>query len=151
MDQAVVSAFDSEAFRARVEEAIGSSSPAFGRFFLLRLLGLQLSYTENTCMVRMPIDGWMHNPHATLHGGIAATVIDVAMGHLLNHLGIRAVTSDLHVSYHRPVSGQEVVATARLTKAGRTIVHATCEVRDPEGRICSSGVATFVRLDGGER
>lgn len=151
MDQAVASAFDTNVFRTRVEEAIASSSPAFGSFFLFRLLGLQVSYTADSCTVRMPVDGWMHNPHGTLHGGIAATVIDVSMGHLMNHLGIRAVTSDLHVSYHRPVSGQEVVATARVTKAGRTIVHATSELRDPEGRICSTAVATFVRLDGGER
>ena len=151
MAQGTASVFDSNGFRERVEEAISAASPMFGSFFLLQLLGLRLSYTEDSCVVRMPVEGWMHNPHATLHGGIAATLIDVSMGHLLNHLGIRAVTSDLHVSYHRPVSGQEVVATSRVTKAGRTIVHATCEVRDREDRVCSTGVATFVRLDGGER
>lgn len=141
--------FDPDALRARVEESIATAEPTFGRFFLLRLLGLEVSYTDDTCSVRLPVDGWMHNPHGMLHGGIAATVIDVSMGHLLNHLGVRAVTSDLHVSYHRPIPGDAVVATARAIKVGRTIVHMSSEIRDSEGRVCSSAVATFVRLDGG--
>ncbi len=38
-----------------------------------------------------------------LHGGVVASLLDAAMTHCLFHLGIQAVTADLHVRFVQPV------------------------------------------------
>lgn len=39
-----------------------------------------------------------------LHGGVIASLLDVAMTHCLFHRGVQAVTGDLHVRFIQPVS-----------------------------------------------
>ena len=77
-------AFEAQA-RAAFEEALRTHSPGFGTFFLARLLGLDITYGEATCTVRLDVKEFMFNPQGSLHGGIIATVLDISMGHLLTH------------------------------------------------------------------
>ncbi|MEJ2199527.1 MAG: PaaI family thioesterase [Desulfuromonadaceae bacterium] len=38
-----------------------------------------------------------------LHGGVSASLLDAAMTHCLFHLGIEAVTGELHIRYLHPI------------------------------------------------
>jgi len=75
---------------------------------------------------------WMFNPIGSVHGGIAATLLDSAMGCAIQTAlpaGTGYVTADLHVRYLRAMSADtgRVLATGTVIQAGRR--QATAEGR----------------------
>ncbi|HET9102355.1 MAG TPA: PaaI family thioesterase [Solirubrobacteraceae bacterium] len=75
---------------------------------------------------------WMFNPIGSVHGGVAATLLDSAMGcavHTTLPAGTAYTTSDLHVRYLRAMTVQtgRVRATGTVVQSGRR--QATAEGR----------------------
>jgi uncharacterized protein (TIGR00369 family) len=67
---------------------------------------------------------WMYNPIGSVHGGIAATLLDSCMGcavHTTLEAGVGYTTTDLQVRYIRPltISTGRVLAEGRVVNAGR--------------------------------
>jgi len=67
---------------------------------------------------------WMYNPIGSVHGGIAATVLDSCMGcaiHTTLDAGVGYTTTDLHVRYIRAMTQTtgRVLAEGKLLHAGR--------------------------------
>jgi uncharacterized protein (TIGR00369 family) len=52
-------------------------------FFLARFLGLDISYGDEVCVIEIEVKEFMFNPQGSLHGGVIAFALDVAMGHLI--------------------------------------------------------------------
>jgi uncharacterized protein (TIGR00369 family) len=83
---------------------------------------------------------WMYNPIGSVHGGIAATILDSALGcsvHTTLDAGVAYTTSDLQVRYVRAMSADTgpVLCESRVVHRGRRL--ATAEGRlfaadDPE-------------------
>jgi uncharacterized protein (TIGR00369 family) len=83
---------------------------------------------------------WMYNPLGSVHGGVAATLLDSCMGcavHTTLDAGVGYTTTDLQVRYLRGMraGGGRVLAEGRVVHAGRRT--ATAEGRlyledDPE-------------------
>jgi len=76
---------------------------------------------------------WMYNPIGSVHGGVAATILDSCMGcavHSTLDAGKGYATSDLHVRYVRAMS----VDTGRVLAEGR-VVHAGRRLATAEGRL----------------
>jgi uncharacterized protein (TIGR00369 family) len=76
---------------------------------------------------------WMYNPLGSVHGGIAAAILDSCMGcaiHTTLEQGIGFTTSDLHVRYVRAMSD----TTGRVLAEGR-IVHRGRRTATAEGRV----------------
>ena len=83
---------------------------------------------------------WMYNPIGSVHGGVAATLLDSSLGcaiHTVLPAGARYTTTDLHVRYVRAMTAEtgRVLADSRVVHAGRKL--ATSEGRlyaesDPE-------------------
>ena len=69
--------FDAAAARQAFETALREHEPDFEVFFLSRLYGLEFSYPGDTCMIQFPVHDFMFNPQGSLHGGVAAFVLDV--------------------------------------------------------------------------
>ena len=67
------------------ESALKTYHQSFETFFIAKLLGLEFSYEENGCVVTFPVEDFLFNPQGTFHGGMLATVMDISMGHLINH------------------------------------------------------------------
>ena len=70
---------------------------------------------------------WMYNPIGSVHGGIAATVLDSCMGcavHSLLPAGVAYTTADLQVRYVRAMSAStgRVLATGRVIHPGRRLM-----------------------------
>src|SRR5438067_2512149 len=86
--------------RARCEDR-----QEFGSFFFSRLLGIEVSYGNESCIVTFEALETMFNPQGTLHGGILATAIDISMGHLLHHVAGAGTTLEMKVQYLAPVTG----------------------------------------------
>ena len=75
---------------------------------------------------------WMYNPIGSVHGGIAATLLDSSLGcaiHTTLAAGQRYTTSDLQVRYVRAMSADSgrVLADSHVVHVGRKL--ATAEGR----------------------
>ena len=78
------------------------------------------------------------------HGGILATIIDIAADYALAaKIGAPLPTVDQRVDYHRAAMPGELIIEARVIKLGRTFSTAEALVRDPEGRLLSSGRGVY--------
>lgn len=115
----------------------------------LSWLGVRVeSLDPGHLVMRIPYDDVLTNPTVpgrdeegrTVHGGVAATLIDTAGGlavrsSLSNPVSTGVATIDLNVSYLRPATG-DLVATADVVRSGRTVgvarVSVESEVRGHE-------------------
>lgn len=83
-----------------------------------------------------------------IHGGVYATLIDCAVGEavktVLNDSAIRRSTSELSVSYLRPVSGGRITGEGRILKAGQRTLVGTAEIKDLDDRLVAVGRCTYV-------
>jgi acyl-CoA thioesterase len=142
------SGVDPEAVRARVEDALATARPAFGRFFLARLLDLTITYDDDaqTCTVDLPYNDFLRNPQGSLHGGVIAIAMDISMGHLCHRFLSTSVTLEMQLRYFRPVRGAST-CTARMLKPGRRIVHLESRLTDDQGRLAAFATASWHRLD----
>lgn len=112
-----------------------------------------LESTEgNTYCFRCAVQPWMANIAGILHGGMAAAVVDQAMGFVVYAIqpgkGF-SPTVEMQMSFHRPlpVKGELLVKVEVLT-AGKTLMHLRAEIftfAAPE-KLCVSatGVYAFV-------
>lgn len=91
------------------------------------------------------------NYNHVVHGGVISSLIDSAAGGAVRttrtpgEIKLRPhATSDLHVAYLSPGTGTELVAVARVIKAGRTAIFTEVDVTDDRGRTVARGMVTFV-------
>lgn len=78
------------------------------------------------------------------HGAIVAGAVDIA-AHAAITLRTRGPTPtvDLRVDYLRASSGADLLAWARIVRAGRSLGTVRVEVSEPGGRAIAAGMATF--------
>jgi uncharacterized protein (TIGR00369 family) len=104
------------------------------------MLGMTITEVERGRVVfALEPTEWMYNPIGTVHGGIAATLLDSAMGCALQttlDAGVGWTTSDLQIRYVRPMSTD----TGRVLAEGR-VIHGGSRTATTEGRL-------FVERDG---
>jgi uncharacterized protein (TIGR00369 family) len=98
------------------------------------LLGMRLVEAQKgrTVFALDPSE-WMYNPIGSVHGGIAATILDSCMGcaiHSMLPVGVTYTTGDLHVRYSRGMT----VDTGRVLAEG-TVVHTGRRLATAEGRL----------------
>lgn len=68
-------------------------------------LNLQFEALDDNCVRSLfTANDELQGYKGILHGGIIAALLDAAMTHCMFHLGIKAVTADLHIRYVTPVS-----------------------------------------------
>lgn len=88
--------------------------------------------------------------YGILHGGVAATMLDTAMGYAagtkapeFHHL----VTVQLGVNFTRPAQeGERLTATGRVQHSGNRTAVVQGEIRTEEGELVAAGTATFLYL-----
>lgn len=80
----------------------------------------------------------------SFHGGVIATLIDLA-GHaaVAVKIGKMAPTIDLRIDYLRPSDGENLIARARLLKAGRSVARVDIDIIDTQGRLVAVGRGSF--------
>ena len=98
------------------------------------LLGMTLvEFEEGRAVFAVEPAEWMYNPIGSVHGGIAATLLDSCMGcaiHSTLGAGVGYATSDLQIRYSRGIT----VDTGRIVAEG-TVVHAGRRLATAEGRL----------------
>lgn len=135
---------DENSARQAFETALATQRPDFETFFLARFLGLSFTYAGDTCRIEFPIHDFMFNPQGTLHGGVAAFVLDVAMGHLLKHVtGAPGATLEMKVQYLSALRPPRAVCEARFLRRGRSIAFLEARAFDHEGQLAAVGTSTW--------
>jgi uncharacterized protein (TIGR00369 family) len=84
----------------------------------------------------------MYNPIGSVHGGVAATLLDSCMDcavHSTLEAGVGYTTTDLQVRYIRPMSAD----TGRVLAEGR-LVHAGRRTATAEGRLTTEDGETLL-------
>lgn len=140
---------DSDLARAAFDRAVGSSQETFGDFFLVRFLGAEITYGEATCTVAFDAAPHLFNPQGSLHGGVLATAMDVAMGHLLHRHAGAGATLEFKVQFLAPVRGGRVACTGRFLRQGRSVCFLASTATDEAGRDVAHATATWMRLTPG--
>src|ERR1700749_2169677 len=100
---------------------------------------------EGRVVFRLTPAEWMFNPIGSVHGGIAATILDSCMGcavHTVLALGSGYTTGDLHIRYLRAMTLETgpVLAEGKVVHSGRR--HATAEGRlfvQSTGKLIATG------------
>jgi len=114
---------------------------------IARLLGFTLTRVEaGDVEAVLETRDDMTNPMGTVHGGIAATLLDTVMGcavHTVLDAGESYTTTDLHVRYVRAVSpGTTLTATGTVTHRGRRLATAEGRVVDDRGKLVAHGTTS---------
>jgi uncharacterized protein (TIGR00369 family) len=101
---------------------------------IARLLEFEvLEVQEGRAVFAMQPAEWMYNPIGSVHGGIAATILDSCMGcavHTTLEAGVAYTTADLQVRYIRAMSD----TTGRVLAEGR-LIHRGRRTATAEGRL----------------
>ena len=88
------------------------------------------------------------NPHGTVHGGVLATMIDVAMGSVVAAgTDGTPVTVSLTVTYLEPGRPGRLEAAARVRKRGKRLTMVEAEVTQ-DGDLVADALATFATPGG---
>jgi uncharacterized protein (TIGR00369 family) len=135
---------DESAAQSAFRNALETHVPAFETFFLAKFLQAEVSYTEDSCIVELPVQDYMFNPQGSLHGGVIAFALDVSMGHLIHRtVGRAAVTLEMKTQYMRPALSGRVRCEARFLKRGRNVSFLESRMTDGEGRAVAAATATW--------
>lgn len=105
-------------------------------------------YEKNTLVLSMNTVDWMTNPGGILHGGVTASILDMAMGLLCRYVsgGYMTPTIDMTVSYLRSGSLHDTMyIEAQVTKRGFTICNATAKawMSGEENRIVATASGSY--------
>ncbi|MFJ9817331.1 PaaI family thioesterase [Streptomyces sp. NPDC101151] len=117
-----------------------------------RLLGMRFDEVDHgRVVVSLDTRADFSNPLGTVHGGIAATLLDSVMGcavHTTVAAGIGYTTLDLKVNYIRAArtDGQTLTAEGTVIHVGRRTATAEGKVLDDRGKLIAHATTTCMIL-----
>lgn len=118
------------------------------------VLGLRLSEVEPGRVVFSVEPGEQHyNPIGSVHGGLACTIFDSAMGcavHTELPGGVGYTTLEIKVNFLRPIfaSTGEILCEGRALHVGRTTATAEARLTDRSGRLLGHATTTCMVFRG---
>lgn len=112
------------------------------------LLGLKLNRVHaDGVTIECAIRPEFLNGNGVLHGGVTATLADVAVGIALHrHFGgyTPITTVELKVNYFRPVKDGKVFARAFLMRVGSSICVGRVEILDSSKNLIGAAMVTYM-------
>jgi uncharacterized protein (TIGR00369 family) len=115
---------------------------------MAQTLGYDITEAEQGRVVVTADPKQIHlNPAGTVHGGLAATMLDSSMGlaiHSTLDRGIGSTTLEFKISFLRPITLQTgpIRAEGTVISRGRRVSTAEGRVTDREGRLLVHGTTT---------
>lgn len=112
-------------------------------------LGLNYEVMEDDrAIVSLELDEDKRNVRDVAHGGVVASLIDVAMGTAASggNYATRKrlmVTLEMKVNYLAPAAGEKLTAVAHVVRAGGRTSVVRCDVTTNRGELCAVGLGTF--------
>jgi uncharacterized protein (TIGR00369 family) len=115
----------------------------FNRYLGIRLVRSHADGMTIECRLRKEL----LNFSGILHGGVTATLADVAVGQALTKRGRKSTTVELKINYLRPVTGRKVTARSHLLRTGKTLCIARVDVFDEDGNLAAVALVTYMLLE----
>lgn len=115
---------------------------------IAKTLGYEIAEAENGRVVVSAEPRDIHlNPAGTVHGGLAATMLDSCMGLAIQSAlpkGIGSTTLEFKISFIRPITPETgpVMAVGTVISCGRRIGTAEGRITDGGGRLLVHGTTT---------
>lgn len=125
------------------------------RAFLARipfnnLLGIQISKGHaDGVTLYCKVKPELLNSNNVLHGGVSATIADVAVGVAIQHHfgGTRSITTvEMKVNYFRPVAEGTLYARAHLLRIGTRLCIGRVDLTDDAKNLVGIAVVTYIFL-----
>lgn len=89
------------------------------------------------------VGGKVLNRHGTLHGGVAAYLIDQLTTLHAILMNPHHVSTDLHLTYLKALKrGESCTVVTRIVRCGKTLVFLDAEIVDAQGAVCIKGSHT---------
>ncbi len=118
-----------------------------------RTLGyvLEVGHPDGSARCHLDVTEAHANRHGVLHGGIATTLLDNAMGATSSMTvdpGGRTpfLTISMSTQFIAPAfSGNRVTATARVAGGGRSLLHLEARLVDEDDRLIATATGVFKR------
>ena len=83
------------------------------------------------------------------HGGAIASLIDIAGDYaLVMKVGGGVPTVNFRTDYLRPAMNTDLIATATVRRAGRTIAVVDIDITNDDGKLCAVGRGTYMPIIG---
>ena len=100
---------------------------------------------KNTIYSEFTLDLSQQGPPGHAHGGASAAILDEAMGAAVWRSGFNVAVVNLEINYKRPLPlGQLLKLEARFTERVDKKIHATGEIRLPDGTIAVSRSGIYI-------
>jgi uncharacterized protein (TIGR00369 family) len=121
---------------------------------IAKTLGYDITEAENGRVVIMCEPNETHlNPAGTIHGGLAATLLDSCMGLAIRSTqekGISSTTLEFKISLLRPITPQTgpIRAEGNILTCGRRVGTAEGRITDKQGRLLAHGTTTCLVFQG---
>ena len=116
-----------------------------------RLLGIEVSrFHADGVTLRCRIRKELLNSHGAAHGGVTASLADVAVGVAIHcHSGgPRPIsTVELKVNYLLPVKEGVLYARSRLLRVGSTLCVGRVDLTDSRSKAVATAIVTYIFLD----
>lgn len=105
--------------------------------------------TDERAVVSLDLNEDKVNVRGVAHGGVVASLVDVAMGTAAGggNYDTRkrlVATQELKVNYLAPAKGERLTATAVVIRAGSRAVVVSCDVVTDTGIHCATALGTFM-------
>lgn len=139
--------------RKEIEEVIESfqGQERVNKFLKLELL--DCSRDELWAEYTFDVEEWCKNPSGGVHGGIICTLFDTATGiTAVGISGMNATTTDISVSFVRPMNGNRYIFRAECSHPGKRLLRLTGKAFDAEtGQLCATAMASFMVIGSREK
>ena len=116
----------------------------------LEFLGFRLvAWKEGYTKIEMPVRAEHRNTVGYLHGGVIASLLDIA-GAVAGSYGVSeqfvSVTINLNCNYMAPHTAETVIAEGELVRTTTSLFFAQAKLFDPESnRLCATATGTYKR------
>jgi uncharacterized protein (TIGR00369 family) len=120
---------------------------------MARTLAYDIVEAEQGRVVIMAMPGADHlNPNGTVHGGVAATLLDSCMGLAVRTMlpkGVGSTTLEFKISFLRPIAPDSgpLRAEGKVLMAGRRIGSAEGSLTGRDGRLLAHGTTTCLNFE----
>ncbi|NIJ51414.1 PaaI family thioesterase [Dyadobacter arcticus] len=112
------------------------------------LNGTLINIEEGSMEAEFTVRKDMTNPMRTLHGGMAATILDEVVGTMVYALGREYAYTSVNLNcdfLHAAKLGDIITAKAKLIRAGRNIVHVEGVIHDIHGKIIAKCTSNLIQ------
>ena len=108
------------------------------------------SITDDKCVLSCPLRRELLNPSGIAHGGVIATLTDVAAGMMAlqaDNWEHNIVTQSCNIHYLHPGTGETIMAESRVIRKGRRVCVVQVDCFSGDGKLSATAIYEIAYLD----